>query len=107
MHTRMSIPRAATRLCLEHGADETSTDSVRMEERGVTFESPWQFEPLAELLLCVAWQHPRLGNQRTPINGIVVDSRRTNGGTYETVVLFPDLPEDHKLFVREFARFAR
>jgi hypothetical protein len=107
MHTRMSIPRAATRLCLEHGADETSTDSVRVEERGATFESPWQFEPLAELLLCLAWQHPRLGNQRTPINGIVVDSRRITNGRYETVVLFPELPEAHKLRVREFARFTR
>jgi hypothetical protein len=67
MHTRMSIPRAATRLCLEHGADETSTDS----------------------------------------NGIVVDSRRITDGRYETVVLFPELPEAHKLRVREFARFTR
>jgi hypothetical protein len=84
----MSIPRTTTRLCLEHGTDETSTDSVRVEERGVTFESPWQFEPLAELLLCLAWQHPRLGSQRTPISGIVVDSRRTDDGRFETVVLF-------------------
>ena len=106
MQTRMSIPQVETRLCLEHGADESATHHLRVEERGATFESPWQFEPLAELLLCLAWRHPRLGHQRTPLNGVVLDSKRLTDGSFETIVLFPDLKESQRAGVREFARCA-
>lgn len=103
MGNRMNSP-AVARLCLEYGADETATDCLHVEERGATFESPWRFEPLAEMVLCLAWQHPRLGNQRTPISGVVVDSRKLDDGRYETVVLFSELPADQRAGVREFAR---
>lgn len=104
MRTRFPKPPTATRLCLDHGADESATETLRVEERGVTFESPWHFEPLAELLLCLAWRDPRLGFQKTPISGVVVDSRKVNGGRYETVVMFSDLPPDQRAGIREFAR---
>jgi hypothetical protein len=97
----------STRLCLEHGADESATQHLHVEERGATFESPWQFEPLAELDLCLAWQHPRLGNQRTPLSGVVLDSKRVTDGMFETVVLFPELQESQRAGVREFSRHAR
>jgi hypothetical protein len=106
---RLRFPKspAATRLCLEHGTDESATDCLRVEERGVTFESPWQFEPLAELMLCLAWRHPRRGAQRTPVSGVVVDSRKVDRGRYETVVLFPDLPPAQRAGIRAFARHTR
>lgn len=107
MRMTSTISPSATRLCLEHGADESATESLQVEERGATFESPWQFEPLAELLLCLAWRHPRLGFQRTPVNGVVVDSRKVHDGCYQTVVLFPELPADQRAGIRAFARHAR
>jgi hypothetical protein len=78
-----------------------------VEERGATFESPWQFEPLAELMLCLAWRHPRLGQQRTPVTGVVVDSRKNPRGRYDTVVLFPELPAEQRAGIRAFARHTR
>ena len=87
--------------------DESATDCLHVEERGATFESPWRFEPLAELMLCLAGCHPRLGRQRTPLTGVVVDSRRTIDGKYETIVLFPDLPDDQRASIRAFARHSR
>ena len=107
MRNSAIYPPTPARLCLEHGADESATDYLTVEERGATFESPWQFEPLAELVLCLAWRHPRHGFQRTPVNGVVVDSQKTNEGRYQTVVLFPDLPEEKRASVRAFADFVR
>jgi hypothetical protein len=104
MRTRFPKPPKETRLCLDHGVDESATECLHVEERGATFESPWRFEPLAELMLCLAWSHPRLGRQRTPVTGVVVDSRRTNCGRYETIVLFPDLPDEQRASIRAFAR---
>ena len=107
MRTRFPKKPAATRLCLDHGMDESATDCLHVEERGATFESPWRFEPLAELMLCLAWSHPRFGRQRTPVSGVVVDSRRTTAGKYETIVLFPDLPDEQRESIRAFARHRR
>ena len=91
MHFR--IPQSkqrATRLLLDHGADETTCQQLRLGERGTTFESPWHFTP-------------RLGPQRTPVNGIVLSSRRLSRAKYETTVLFLDLPEAERSSLREFA----
>lgn len=107
MRTRFLKTPAATRLCLDHGADESATECLHVEERGATFESPWRFEPLAELLLCLAWRHPRLGFQRTPVSGVVVDSRKITHGRYETIVLFPELPAEQRAGIRAFARHTR
>jgi hypothetical protein len=104
MSNRMLKPQPAAKLCLEHGADEAATECLEVEERGATFQSPWRFEPMVELMLCLAWRHPRLGMQRTPVHGVVVDSQKLEDGCYQTVVLFDDLGADERAYVREFAR---
>ncbi len=93
----------AVRLLLEHGADETTCRQLHLGERGATFESPWHFTPMAEMTVCLACEHPRLGCRHTPVTGIVVSSRRLGPAKYETTVLFLDLPEDDRASVREFA----
>lgn len=104
MHSRIpQTKQCATRLLLDHGADETTCQQLRLGEHGATFESPWRFTPMAEMLICLAWEHPRLGRQRTPVNGIIVESRRCGPAKYRTTVLFLDLPEDGRASVREFA----
>lgn len=90
------------RLCLENGLDESSTDRMQFEERGATFESPWEFQLAAELMMCLAWSHPRFGPQRTPVTGVVVQSTKVCDGRYETVVFFPDLPEANRAGLRAF-----
>ena len=104
MHSRIpQLKQRETRLLLDHGADETTCQQFHLGERGVTFESPWRFTPMAEMIVCLAWKHPRLGRQRTPVNGIVLSSRRLGRAKYETTVLFLDLPDDDRTSVREFA----
>ena len=94
----------AAQLLLDHGTDETTCEHFNLGERGATFESPWHFTPMAEMVICLACEHSRLGRQRTPVTGIVVDSHRIGRASYETTVLFLDLPEECCASVREFAR---
>ena len=81
------------RLYLDHGIDEASCTSFQMEEHGVTFDSPWQFPVMAELSICVDYNHPRMGRRRTPVQGVVVDSAKVADGRYETTVLFFGMAE--------------
>jgi len=77
-----------TRLYLDHGLDEASCDHFRLEENGVTFDSPWEFALMAELSMCVDYRDPRQGRCRTPIRGVVVGSAKLRNGRHETTVLF-------------------
>jgi hypothetical protein len=84
------------RLFLDHGADEATCERFRIEEHGVTFESPWQFPLMAELSICLDFRHPRFGRCRTPVEGVVVGSKRLNAN-YETTVMFFGRPKGRKL----------
>jgi hypothetical protein len=106
MIARQTTPLPPLRLCLDHGADETEAAYLQVEDRGVTFESPWEFQPMAELVLCLTWRHPRLGAQRFPMTGVVVASQNLGTRRYETTVLFLDSEDDQMEQVREFARQA-
>ena len=86
------------RLYLDHGTDEAACTKFRVEEHGVTFDSPWEFPLMAELSICVDFQHPRRGRCRAPAHGVVVDSTRTDNGRFETTVLFFGTTEDGPAF---------
>ena len=88
MLTRSTTTETPARLFLDHGADETAATRLHIEERGATFESPWEFPFMTELALCIAWQHPRLGQHREPLSGMVIGSRKLDTGAYETTVFF-------------------
>jgi hypothetical protein len=85
------------RLYLDHGIDEASCTSFQLQERGVTFDSPWQFPVMAELSICVDYNHPRIGRCRTPVQGVVVESAKVESGRYETTVLFFGMAEESLL----------
>ncbi len=87
------------RLFLDHGADEASCEKFRVEERGVTFDSPWEFPLMAELSVCLEYRHPRLGRCRTPVHGVVVGSQRMTCGRYETTLLFFGVGEEGAEFL--------
>lgn len=86
------------RLYLDHGVDEAACTKFRVEEHGVTFESPWEFPLMAELSICVDFRHPRKGRCRTPVHGVVVGSARRKDGRFETTVLFFGMAEDGPAF---------
>jgi hypothetical protein len=102
MNTRTNAStQSSTRLFLDHGVDEAACERFRIEERGVTFDSPWEFPVMAELSICVDFRHPRLGRCRAPVKGVVVGSQRRAGGAYETTVLFCGPADEHMTGGRE------
>ncbi len=107
MRNQNSVVCPSPRLFLEHGADESTTGRLHVQERGATFESPWHFRPMDELNVCLAWRHERLGPQRTPVQGVVIESRKIGRARYETTVIFLELPDEQKEGVRAFARLMR
>jgi hypothetical protein len=92
MNSRTEV--ISTRLFLDHGADEAHCEQFRLEERGITFASPWEFPLMAELSICLDFKHPRLGRRRTPVQGVVVGSQRKGTGSFETTVLFCGLLDE-------------
>jgi hypothetical protein len=106
MRQRTSSTCQNPRLFLDHGADETPASRLHIRECGVTFESPWEFPMMSELTICLAWYRPRFGNQRTPVEGTVVDSRRLGSRRFETTVFFSEMPEECRMGMRELARLA-
>lgn len=107
MRNSTTLSRPSTRLLLDHGADETSAEHIHIEERGLTFESPWEFPAMSELSICLTWHQPRAGARRTPTVGIVLASRKIGVTRYETTVLFLEMPGAQMEEVREFARRSR
>ena len=104
MNSRPSVScQSRPQLFLDHGIDESACERFCMEEKGVTFESPWAFPLMAELSICVDYRHPRLGQCRTPIRGVVVGTRKLSRGVVETTVLFDD-PEERHWIVRGLAQ---
>jgi hypothetical protein len=95
-------------LFLDHGVDETTCERFCIESHGVTFESPWEFTLLAELCISVDFRDIRRGRRRrTPINGIVVGTRKLSRGVFETVVFFDHTARAHSREIRSLAEMVR
>jgi hypothetical protein len=94
-------------ISLDYGADETSGGAeFTISERGMRFESRWQFSIGTQLSVSCAWKHPRLGQRRMTIEGIVVWCEPGSESGYETTLLFLELPDELKVSLREFSRLA-
>jgi len=94
-------------LCLDYGADEQPCGpNFHLSERGLRFVSRWQFSLGTTLSVGCVWQHPRLGALRVMLEGIVVWSEPVHDGetkTFDTTLLFLELPDELKQSLREFS----
>ncbi len=100
-------PRA--QLVLDCGLDEQPVDQeFTIDERGMRFSSRWQFSLGTQLAIGCQYGHPRLAKRGVRLEGIVVwCERQMSSGettpTYETTVLFLELPDDLRQSLREFS----
>ena len=94
-------------LCLDYGVDEqTCGDSFDVSERGMRFISRWNFVLGTTLSIKCVWRHPRFGSRQIPVEGIVVWSEPVfdaEGSSFETTILFLELPDALKASLREFS----
>jgi hypothetical protein len=100
----VSPPVRVPSIYLDHGIDETRDGAVTVSERGMMFRSRWRFQIGTQLGVVCQWMHPRLGAQRTRLEGTVVWCARRGPADYETTLLFLELPDDAKASLREFSR---
>jgi hypothetical protein len=105
----MRESHSSVRLVLEAGVDQHDcTAGLCLDERGMRFISHWRFSLGTQLALRCRYHHPGLGWLAVPLEGIVVWCERTPGvagalPTYETTILFLELPEDLREGIREFS----
>ena len=94
-------------LYLDYGADAQSCEAGGLEisERGMFFRSRWRFDIGTQLAVACVQQHPELGAQRVVVEGLVVwCETKTSGGfkTFETTLLFLELPDELKQGLKNF-----
>ncbi len=100
-----SVPIGVTpSFYLDYGVDAEcgAGGSVEISERGMRFESRWQFSIGTQLSIALQHVHPRLGPSRVTVEGIVVWCERTAGKRYESTLLFLELPDELRPCLREF-----
>jgi len=91
-------------ISLDYGVDETSGGAeFTLSERGMRFESRWQFSIGTQLSVACVWQHPRGGAQRMTLEGVVVWCEPGTESGYETTLLFLELPDELRPALREFS----
>jgi hypothetical protein len=93
---------------LDYGADAESGPGTSLEisERGMRFESRWQFSIGTQLSIALQHMHPRLGLTRVTLEGIVVWCQPTTGKRFENTLLFLELPDELRPCLREFSHLA-
>ena len=79
---------------LDYGVDGASGEDALCEvcERGMRFQSRWQFETGA--VLCVAFSFGSDGSQRVEAEGVVIECDRTEGREFVTTLAFLEMPQE-------------
>ena len=93
-------------LYLDYGADSQScgSDDLEISERGMRFHSRWHFDIGTQISVLLTHMDPRLGLSRMTLDGIVVWCEPLVGKSYESTLLFLELPDALKPSLREFSQ---
>ncbi len=104
-----SLPFPACRissLYLDYGVDAQDCDGhdpVEISERGMRIRSRWRFEIGTQLSVSFVSEHLRLGKKRLTAEGTVVWCEPCARGTFESTLLFLELPDELKQSLRELS----
>ena len=100
-----STDSPAPSIYLDYGVDakSCSNGTLELSERGIRFESQWQFEVGTHLSIALSQMHPRLGLCRMSVEGIVVWCEPRGEKCYENTILFLELPDELRTRLREFS----
>jgi len=92
-------------LYLDYGADaqRCGLGDIDLSERGMRFSSRWQFSIGTQLSVSLVHLHPRLGQCRMTLEGIVVWCEPKADKGHESTLLFLELPDELKPSLREFS----
>lgn len=95
----------APSIYLDYGADaeDCGDGMLEISERGLRFESHWQFEVGAHLSVALSQMDPQRGLCRMSVEGIVVGCEPLGEKRFENTILFLDLPDELRTCLREFS----
>jgi hypothetical protein len=100
----LPTPRISS-LVLDYGADaEACTDdAVAISERGMRLKTHWCFDIGTQLSMAMVPPQARSSSPRVVFDAIVVWCEPIGNRCYESTLLFLELSEEQKQFLREFA----
>src|SRR6185436_11262544 len=92
-------------LYLDYGADAQvcANGDLDISERGMRFTSRWQFSIGTQISLLLTQMDPPRGLCRMAIEGLVVWCEPKGDKSYESTLLFLELPDELKPSLREFS----
>ena len=92
-------------LYLDYGADAQvcANGDLDISERGMRFTSRWQFTIGTQISVLLTQMDPRRGLCRMSIEGLVVWCEPKGEKSYESTLLFLELPDELKPSLREFS----
>jgi hypothetical protein len=92
----------APSIFLDYGADRHDCVNQGFEicERGMRFNSHWQFSLGTQLAVAFAYQDSKGETRRVTTEGIIVDCEQITCKCYVTTLLFLELPESLRAVVR-------
>lgn len=95
-------PGISPSIYLDYGADEHDCSNQGFEicERGMRFNSHWQFSLGTQLAVSFAYQDDEGETRRVTTEGIIVDCEQIACKCYTSTLLFLELPESLREVVR-------
>ncbi|HEX8295395.1 MAG TPA: PilZ domain-containing protein [Chthoniobacteraceae bacterium] len=97
--------RSLPALYLDYGADADigGHNALEISDRGMRFESRWQFSIGTRLSVALQYLDSRLGQTRVTVEGIVVWCEPRPDKRHESTLLFLELPDELRHSLREFS----
>jgi outer membrane receptor for Fe3+-dicitrate len=95
-------PRISPSIYLDYGVDkhDCSNQGFEICERGMRFNSHWQFSLGTQLAVSFAYQDDSGGTRRVTTEGIIVDCEQIACKCYYSTLLFLELPESLREVVK-------
>ena len=92
-------------LYLDYGADAQvcAHGDLDISERGMRFNSRWQFSIGTQISVALVQMDPQRGLCRMAVDGLVVFCEPKGDKGYENTLLFLELPDELKPSLREFS----
>ena len=103
----LDLPRI-TSLSLDYGVDdqECAEHTVEVTDSAMHMRTRWCFELGTQIAVSFVCQDPAHQKRRLTVNGVVVGCELCGGSpkTYQSTLLFLDLPDDLQQCLRELSR---
>ena len=98
------MPARLPSLYFEYGADEATCESgIEISERGMCFDSRWQFSPGTHVGIAVSFTDLQGDLQHVRAEAFVVDCAPAGPGCHQVTLLFLELEDQARPAIRDLS----